>query len=114
MEPLYDSLGQARYFLADNGRIISANGQSAAWIDKRGNVYDYVGNHLGRFEDGHIRGNDGGVMLWQKSAKNLGVVAPVPLVPPVPPVPSVEPVRPVSLVPPVPAARSLSWSRITF
>jgi 4-fold beta-flower domain-containing protein len=109
MIALYDRRGKVSAFLAANGRIVSRTGESVAWI-QNGSVYDYHGQHLGWWENNHMRGSDGGIVVWLQGATGLGVVSPVPSVPPVPPVPSVEPVRPVPSAAPVRPVNKLSWS----
>lgn len=111
MKPLYDHRGQVVAFLSNNGRIISRAGESLAWIHQNRNVYDYQGRHLGWWERDHMRGPDGGVVIWLTEVQDLGVIPPVPAVPPIAPIATVEPLRPLPSLPPVPPLRSLGWSR---
>ncbi len=113
MTALYGKKGQAVAFLADEGRIISLKGKSLAWISGR-NVYNYTGDHIGWWADGHLRGPDGGVLAWHKCSTNLGVTPPYPATTPNPPIPSTEPVRPTPSTPPFKPTNKSAWSDYTF
>jgi hypothetical protein len=105
--------GQTLAFLTEGGRIISLKGKSLAWISGS-NVYNYTGDHIGWWIDGHLRGPDGGVLAWQAGATNLGVIPPDPAPSPTAPVPSIEPTRPMPSAPPVRPANKSGWSDYTF
>lgn len=110
LQPLFDARGKTAYFLEKNGRMINPYGESVAWMDKNGNVYNYEGQHQGWFKGGHIRGHDGGVMLYQPGAYDLGVIRPIPEIPPIPPIPHIEPIRPIPSIPPIEPIPSFGWS----
>lgn len=108
--PLFDSQGQVRYFLEKNGRVINLDGRSIAWIDANGNVYNYRGKHQGWFENGYIRGHDGGVVVWQQGTQGLGVIPPIPKIQPIPPIPEIEHIRPIPSIPPIKPIPRWGWS----
>jgi len=108
MRPLYDRDGRVAAFLRGD-RIVSIRGDSVGWISD-GRVYDYAGQHLGWWDTTHMRGPDGGVVVWLKGAENLGIMLPIPLVSPMSPADSLEPVRPTpSSTPPRPPDKG-QWS----
>lgn len=111
MEPLYDHDGQVVAFLGKNGRIIDTSGQGIAWIHRTGSVYDYGGRHLGWWSNDHMRGPDGGVVVWRRGARGAGLVLPIPSIPPIPPIPSIESMRPIPSIAPIRPINRLSWSR---
>lgn len=108
MRPLYDKRGGVIAFLGENNRIVDLRGRSIAWI-RDDNVYNYNGRHLGWWLRDHMRGPDGGVMVWLRGA-SPGVMLPIPRLPPMPPLPELEPLRPLPNLPPLRPMRSLSWS----
>ena len=108
-EAIYDRNGNAVAFLR-GGRIVSLSGGSIAWLDSSGNVYDYRGEHLGWWHQGHMRGHDGGIVGWVRGAKGLGLFPPAPKqVPPLPP-PGEEPTRPLPNAAPLRPVHDKGWS----
>src|SRR5262245_51041443 len=110
MEPLYNRSGRvAAWLQEDVGRIVGLDGRHLAFI-ARENVYDWRGNHVGWWADGHMRDAEGAVLLWLSTAENLGVSRPArgarPARPPLVPTPP----RPVRSVRPAPPARVTRWS----
>ena len=110
MEALYDSSGGVYAWLDERGRIIGLRGDHLAFIDGD-SVYNWRGQHVGWWRDGHIRDSSGAVAVFTAGATNLGVVKPVKAVKPVKPVKAVAPVKPVKAVKPVRPVKQLSWSR---
>jgi hypothetical protein len=113
MTPLHGKKGQVLAFLADGERIVSLKGKSLAWISGE-NVYNYVGDHIGWWDDGFLLGPDGGVMAWQARVASIRVNLPYPLPATTPPVASPEPVRPLPSPPPTKPPDKLDWSDYTF
>ena len=113
MTALRGRKGQTLAFLADGERILSLKGKSLAWISG-GNVYNYSGDHIGWWGEGHLRGPDGGGLAWQTGATNLGVIPPNPAPSPTVPIPSVEPIRPIPKIPPVRPMNKIGWSAYSF
>lgn len=109
MNPLYDSRGKVIAFLRDNRRIIDLRGKSLAWI-RGDDVYDYRGQHLGWWIRDHMRGPDGGVIVWLRGA-SPGVMLPLPNLPPLPPLPELEPLRPLPSLPPLRPLNTMNWSK---
>ena len=111
MNPLYDHTGSVVGWLSNAGRVMDLRGRGLFWITGTGLIYDYHGHHRGWWNDGHWRGRDGGVVVWTRGARNLGVMPPLPRVPPVPPVPSVEQIRPIPAIPPLRPLNAMAWSQ---
>jgi hypothetical protein len=110
MEALHDQSGGVYcWFDQGSGRIISLRGKNLAFVDGD-SVYDWGGQHIGWWQDGHIRDRQGAVALFTADAGSLGVVKPVRAVRPVSPVKPVAPVRPVKQVKPVKTVKKLAWS----
>ena len=110
MEPLYDKLGRVSAWLQqDVGRIVGLDGQHLAFIE-HDSVYDWHGNHLGWWGDGHMRDVEGAVVVWLATAENLEVPRPAlgerPARPPLVAVPA----RPARSIPPVRPVRAARWS----
>jgi hypothetical protein len=114
MNALYNRHGKVIGWVDQNGRIMTLQGQDWFWRDSNGNVYDYQGRYNGRWESGHWRGSDGGVLAWQVGATNLGVIPPVPAIPPIPPIPTIEKIRPIPSIPPIPPINRMAWSNINL
>jgi len=110
LRPLFNSQGQTIYFLTGNKRIVGLDGNYVAWVDRNGNVHDYQGEHKGWYQNGHIRGHDGGVIGYQRNAKNLGVIPPIPEIPPLPSIPKIEPIGPIPSIPPIKPISKMDWS----
>jgi Collagen triple helix repeat (20 copies) len=76
MEPLYDQHGQVYAWLqVEAGRIISMHGQHLAFISGD-NVYNWRGQHLGWWENGHMRDHRGAVVVFTQNATDLIVGRP--------------------------------------
>lgn len=110
MEALYDKSGRVFAWLDERGRIIGLRGNHLAFIDGD-SVYNWRGQHVGWWQDGHIRDNSGAVAVFTADASNLGVVKPVKGVKPVKPVKAVPPVKPVKAVKPIRPIKRLSWAQ---
>ena len=77
MEPLYDRRGQVYAWLRSNeGQIINRQGRHVAFI-VNGNVYAYHrSQHLGWWDEGHMRDHRGAVVVFTKDATGLIVGKP--------------------------------------
>jgi hypothetical protein len=75
MTALYDDSGSVAAWLHESGRIYDLDGQNLAFVDGD-SVYDWSGNHIGWWQDGHIRDSVGAVAYFTTEAKNLGVFTP--------------------------------------
>jgi|ERR1700683_5805470 len=110
MDALFNQSGGVYAWLdTATGNIVSLSGQHLAFIDGD-SVYNWQGQHIGWWQDGHIRDRVGAVALFTDVAGSLGVVKPVRAVKPVQPGKAVSPVRPVKAVKPVRSVKQLAWS----
>jgi hypothetical protein len=110
MEALYDGSGRVYAWLDEGGRIVGLDGNRLAYIEGD-SVYNWQGQHVGWWGNGHIRDNAGAVAVFTTEADNLGVVKPVKAEKPLHAVKKVVPVKPVKGVKPVRRIRRPSWSR---
>ena len=110
MEALYDGSGRVYAWLDEGGRIVGLDGNHLAFIEGD-TVYNWQGQHVGWWGNGHVRDNAGAVAVFTADADNLGVVKPVKAVKPVQPEKKVVPAKPVKTIKPVRPIRRLSWSR---
>ncbi len=113
MTPLFDKNGQVAAFLGANGRIVGTSGASIAWTSA-GGVFDYSGNHLGWWDNDHMRGPDGGVVVRTREAHTLGITPRLPAQAPLPPTVRLEPARPMTQTPPMRPSNRGSWSSLTL
>ncbi|MDN7865052.1 hypothetical protein QZM19_16810 [Burkholderia multivorans] len=110
MLALYQKNGAVYAWLDEtSGRILDLRGKNLAFVDGD-SVYGWNGRHIGWWQDGHIRDQNGAVAMFTDVASNLGVVAPVKAVRPVQPIKSIAPIRPVKSVKPIRPVRQLSWA----
>ena len=84
------------------------DGKPVAYFHKN-SIYTFQGSHIGRFEDGWIRDNDGYCVFFTPDAKG-GPIKPVKRVKPVKSVKQVKPVKSVKQIAPVKKVNKLSWS----
>ncbi len=76
MDALYNRNGQVAAWLDRvAGEIVDLSGQHKAFVDGD-SVYDYSGNHVGWWQDDHIRDGSGAVALFCRTAQNVGVYLP--------------------------------------
>lgn len=64
----YNKRGSLIAYTGDNCHIFSFTGEPLAYINED-SVYTYEGKHLGFYQDGWIRDNDGMCVLFTKDAK---------------------------------------------
>lgn len=73
-----------------------------------GNVFNFTGKYLGRFESGFFWDLRGGAAAFVEDAEG-GPVLPIPEVSPVPPIPNVPPVPAIPEITPIPPINRLEW-----
>ncbi len=113
MIPLYDRRGRAVGF-QHGPWLLNPQGAPVAVAEKSGVVRNSRGACIGWWRNGHLRGLDGGVMLFVRGARNVGVMLPIASEPPRLPT-FIEPVTPW-ITKPAPERPSdmLGWSRTVF
>lgn len=112
MTPIYNSQGHAIAFVAPRGHIVSRTGRFLGRITSGGNIHDLKGRHLGWWQDGHIKGHDGGVMGWTRDARALPVIPPiVGSTPLLAPDLGLSPKPALNDAPPIKPASRFAWSR---
>ena len=111
MEPIFDSSGQVVGWISD-GSLVNRSNDHVAFLHE-GAVFSYQRGHLGTFDQGFFRDQNGHAVAFVEGAHG-GPVKPIQSVPPVPAVPPVPPVQPVAPVAPIPPNPSLSWSSLSW
>jgi len=109
-EPLHAKSGEVYAWLdRDNGRIIGVRGGHMAFINGDA-IYNWRGQHVGWWEDDHIRDAEGRVALFLRRAKGLGPVMPRIASAPRKPIVAHVPIKPPCAPKPVKADRAAVWA----
>ncbi len=59
---IWDENGAARYRILRDMRLVDFEGRELAWLDDKGNVFNYQGHQMGFYENGILRDKDGAVV----------------------------------------------------
>jgi hypothetical protein len=114
MDALYGEGGRVNGWLRDDEFFLDLNGRYLAFLVDDG-VFAYrSGQHVGWWEGGVMRGSDGGVVVFVRDARHLGVVRPSIAAIPARPAVQSRPARPARSARLARAARTPSWSSSTF
>ena len=62
IDVIWDENGTARYRILKDLRLVDFEGRNLAWLDDKGNVFDYTGHPKGFYENGILRDKDGAVV----------------------------------------------------
>ncbi len=62
IDVIWDENGAARYRILKDLRLVDFDGRSLAWLDDKGNLFDYQGHQKGFYENGILRDKDGMVV----------------------------------------------------
>ena len=62
VDVIWDENGTARYRILKDMRIVDFDGHSLAWLDDKGNIFDYEGHQKGFYENGILRDKEGKVV----------------------------------------------------
>ncbi len=62
IDVIWDENGAARYRILKDMRLVDFDGRALAWLDDKGNVFDYKGHQKGFYENGILRDKDGAVV----------------------------------------------------
>ncbi|WP_303708427.1 MULTISPECIES: 4-fold beta flower protein [Microbacterium] len=112
MEPIYDSRGSVVAWFEDPDCVRDLDGAVIGWLYDDA-VHATNGRHVGYFNDGLFRDNDGDVVAWVDGASG-GPIKPIREIRPVQPIRHISPIRPIREVRNVRAVRSLGWSRLSM
>lgn len=100
MEALYDGSGAVYAWLHETGKIYSLDGENLAFVDND-SVYDWSGNHIGWWQNGHIRDHRGAVALYTADAQGLGVMRSLRQLRPLQPLRQLSPLKPMKAMKPL-------------
>ncbi len=62
LDVIWDENGTARYRILKDMRLVDFEGHNLAWLDEKGNIFDYKGHHKAFYENGILRDPNGGVV----------------------------------------------------
>jgi hypothetical protein len=104
----YNKTGKPIAYTQDGEHIYLFNGSPVAYFHG-GSVYSYKGKHLGRFNKGWIRDNNGRCAFFTTEATG-GPIKPIKGIKPIKSVKSIKPIKSIKQMRPMKPMSSLSWS----
>jgi len=107
----YNSQGHPTAYTEDEVHIYLFSGQPVAYIDDS-SVYAYNGRHLGRFEDGWIRDNQGNCVFFTEDASG-GPMKPMKSMRPMKGMKSMKPMKSMKQMKPMRPMNTSSWSELS-
>jgi hypothetical protein len=107
----FDQQGTPVAYSEDGDTIFLFSGEPVAYHDGN-SVYSYTGTHLGRFEEGLIRDNQGYVAFFTAEATG-GPIKPIKQIIPIKGIKQIKPIRGIKQIKPIRAIDSLSWSPLS-
>ena len=105
----YDSKGNAIAYTDDGEHIFTFGGRAVAYISQD-SIYSFSGAHLGRFENGLIRDNNGDVAFFTDGATQ-GPLKPLKSLKPLKGLKELKPLKGLKELRPLKPLSSLGWSR---
>jgi hypothetical protein len=107
----YDSNGKPIAYTQDGVHIYLFSGEPVAYLAGT-SVYSFSGKHLGRFENGWIRDNNGECVFFTKDARG-GPLKPLKQLKPLKSLKQLKPLKGLKELKPLRPLKSLSWSRLS-
>ena len=107
----YDSNGRPVAHTEDGVHIYLFSGEPVAYLDN-GSVYSFSGRHLGRFENGWIRDNNGQCVFFTENATG-GPMRPMKMMRPMKSMKQMKPMKGMKEMRPMRPMDSLSWSELS-
>ena len=107
----YDRSGSPVAYTQDGTHIYTFKGEPVAYFHVE-SVYSFSGSHLGWFEDGWIRDNNGHCVFYTQEAQG-GPVKPMKQAKPLKSIKSLKPIKSLRSARPLKAMKSLSWSSLS-
>ena len=104
----YDKTGRPIAYTDDGEHIYTFDGRPVAYLSD-GSVYAYSGKHLGRFGNGLIRDNRGGVVFFTEGSSG-GPIKPVRQIKPIKGIKQIRPIKGIKQIKPIKPISSLGWS----
>ncbi len=105
----YNSNGKPTAYTQDGEHIFLFSGKPVAYINNL-SVIGYNGKHLGTFDDGWVRDNQGFCVFFTNEAIG-GPFKPIKKIKPIKSVKRVKSIKAIKQVKPVRPVKKLSWSR---
>jgi hypothetical protein len=107
----YSRNGRPIAYTQDGIHIYLFSGKPVAYLHED-SVYSFSGKHLGRFNEGWVRANNGYCVFFTENARGVPV-RPVRIVKPVKGVKRIKPVKGVREIRPIRPVRKQSWSELS-
>jgi hypothetical protein len=112
MEPLYDHTGQVYGWINQaTGRNLNLLGQHVAFVEG-GNVHNWSGQHIGWWQEQHIRNHAGEIGVFLRGAGSFGLIRPILKTAPRRPTAEAVPAQPVRAPPPARPGWRLAWAQV--
>lgn len=107
----YESNGKPVAYTEDGVHIYLFSGEPVAYLDE-GSVYSFSGKHLGRFEKGWIRDNNGDCVFFTEVATG-GPMKPMKIMKPIKSMKQMKQMKSMKEIRPMRPMDSLSWSELS-
>ena len=107
----YDSKGNPIAYTDDGEHIYTFAGKPVGYLHE-GSVYSFSGRHLGRFNNGIVRDNDGHAAFFSEGASG-GPMKPLRKLKPLKGLKQLRPLKGLRELRPLKSLDSLSWSQLS-
>lgn len=107
----YDSQGKPIAYTEDDIHIYLFSGKAVAYLDGS-SVYAYNGKHLGRFEDGWIRDNQGHCVFFTQEVSG-GPMKPIKKIKPMKRMKKMKPMKRMKKMKPMRPMNRRAWSDLS-
>lgn len=104
----YDQHGAPVAYSDDGEHIYTFGGRPVGYISGE-SIYGYSGKHLGRFENGLIRDNNGNVALFSQECSG-GPIKPIKQIKPIKGIKQIRPIKGIKQIKPIKPISTLGWS----
>ena len=108
---LYDKDGHPVAYAEDDGSIYLFSGEPVAYLDSD-SVWAYSGKHLGWFDKGLARDNDGNIAFFTENASG-GPIKPIKQIKPIKGIKGIKPIKGIKEIKPIRSINSLGWSGLS-
>lgn len=106
----YDKQGRPIAYTYDQHIYLFSGEPVAYFYDD--SIYSFSGKHLGRYDQGWIRDNNGNCVFFDESATG-GPIKPIKGIKPIKSIKGIRPIKSIKEIKPIRPIRSLSWSQLS-
>lgn len=107
----YDMNGNPIAYVDDGEHVYTFDGRPVAYLSGD-SVYSFTGQHLGRFENGLIRDNHGGVAFFTDGSSG-GPIKPIKKIKPIKGIKQIRPIKGIKQIKPIKPIAGLNWSQFS-